>query len=316
MKIIFFGSDDFAAVHLQKLIDSPYEITACVTQPDKPKGRGMKMIISPIKACAEQHNIPVLQPVDFKDETILSELKHFEADLFVVIAYGQILPKTVLDIPKIFAVNVHGSLLPQYRGAAPINWAVINGDLYTGLSIIQMNTAMDAGDIIRNHKIGIHPSDTAETLRATMMTLGPELLMKALNDIQQDQHQLVTQEEHAISFAPKLTKELGCIDWNKSAEDIYNLVRGLQPRPGAYTFFKGQQLKIWSTVLSEEPCPDISPGCVIRADKQGLLVATGDGCLMIEEVQLQSSKRMASHNFVVGHPINAGFQFTTQSSES
>jgi len=211
MKIIFFGSDNFAAAHLQSLIDSNYQVVACVTQPDRPKGRGMKVVLSEIKECAEMHNIPILQPSTLKQDGLAEELKEFQSNVFIVIAYGRFLPTKILIIPPLGAINVHASLLPQYRGAAPINWAIINGEKETGLSIIKINEKMDAGDILAQRKIPISEDDTSMTLRAKMIKKGPSLLQQTLGDLSENRCTPVVQDHSKATFAPKLNKELGII---------------------------------------------------------------------------------------------------------
>ncbi len=313
MKIVFFGSDDFAQTHLDALVDSPYEVVACVTQPDRPRNRGMKMVVSPIKECAQKQDIPVLQPENIKDAGLIEALKNFEADLFVVISYGRILPADILNIPKLYAINVHGSFLPKYRGAAPINWVIINGEIETGLSIIKMNTAMDAGDILAQKTTVIFPEDTSITLRARMMQEGARFLLETMENIATITP--LKQDEKQVTIAPKLIKELGHIDWNKSAVEIHNLARGLLPWPGAYTFYEGKPLKILDTeVLKQHNQNFLQPGKVIEINKQGLIIATGNlkqtpGVCLVKEVQLAGSKRMDAASFVRGHHMQVGFQF-------
>ena len=247
MTLIFFGSDDFALVNLQRLISSPFPVVACVMRPDKPKGRGMKLAASPTKEFALKNKIPVLQPTDLNEASFIRELQKFQADIFVVIAYGKILPAEILKIPKFFCINVHGSLLPKYRGAAPINWAIINGDHTTGVTVIKMNEIMDAGEIINAQSMPMSDDDTAVTLRARMAQTSADLLVKTLQAIATKKFQLTKQDLSDVTYAPKLTKELGVINWKEDAAAIHNLVRGLLPWPGAFTFFEGKRLKILET---------------------------------------------------------------------
>jgi methionyl-tRNA formyltransferase len=307
MKIIFFGSDDFALIHLEALA-SEHEIVACVTQPDKPKGRGMHLVPSPIKEWALKNKKPVLQPDRIKDPDLLSQLKEFQADLFIVIAYGKILPSELLQIPKICAINVHASLLPKYRGAAPINWAIINGEKETGLTIMKMSAALDAGDIIVQEKIKIEDKDTAATLREKLMKLGAPLLLKALQSIT-NHKAWIEQDSKQMTYAPKLTKELGAIDWNKPAQDIHNLVRGLQPWPGAYTFFKGKLLKVLESVVMMQDVSSAKPGTVIEISDEGFVVAAAENALLIKKIHLEASKPMDALAFMRGHKIEIGFKF-------
>ena len=308
MKLIFFGSDDFAAVHLKALVASSHDVVACVTQPDRPKGRGMKVLFSPIKDIALEHKIPLLQPEHLKSEDIISRLKGYQADFFVVIAYGQILSTSVLSIPKFFAINVHTSLLPKYRGAAPINWAIINGDEESGVTIIKMNAALDAGEIVSQQKVKIDAQDTSVSLREKMMAQGPQVLLKTIEDLSRNHYTLKGQDAKFVTQAPKLTKELGKINWGQPARTIHNLVRGLLPWPGAYTDFKGKRLKVLVTDLLA--AKDVaSPGEIVSVNKQGIVVSTGSGNVLLKSVHLESSKPMDAYNFVIGHQLKKGFIF-------
>src|SRR3989338_1460401 len=217
MKLIFFGSDDFASAHLEHLIKCGYNIPACVTHPDRQKGRGMKDFFSPVKECALRHKITVLQPTDLKESSFIDDLKTYNVELFIVIAYGQILPSSIFKIPRLCALNVHASLLPRYRGAAPINWAIINGDKKTGLSIIKMNASLDAGDILAKEVINVAPKMTAIDLRLKMMDMGPPMLDRAIQSIKNKTAKFISQDSKGVTHAPKLTKELGAINWQKSA---------------------------------------------------------------------------------------------------
>lgn len=309
MKIVFWGSDDFAAAHLKALIDSRHEVAACVTQPDKPKGRGWKVSGPAVKQCAGEHKILLLQPTRLKDEAFLSQLRRLDSDLFVVVAYGQFLPAEVLAVPHRFAVNVHGSLLPKYRGAAPINWAVVNGERQTGISIMKISSVLDAGDVLDQEKIAIAPDDTAVTLRAKMSVTGPALLLKTMDAVEKNRHSLTPQAHEAATFAPKLTKELGRIRWDSKAEVIYNLVRGLLPWPAAYTFYQGKLLKILETEVIDKDFSLISSGEVTEMDKKGFVVAAAEGGLRIKKVHLEASRPMEAHDFVAGHKLEVGFRF-------
>lgn len=309
MKIVFWGSDDFATAHLRALTDSSHQVLACVTPPDKARGRGWKVSASPVKECARERKIPVLEPVDLKEKELLARLRGFESDLFVVIAYGRFLPAEVLAVPRIFTVNVHSSLLPQYRGAAPINWAVIRGERETGITIMTVVAKMDAGDIIAQEKMAIAQTDTAATLRARMMTSGPAFLLKTIGAIERGDHTLTPQDERKVTLAPKMTKELGHISWRAGAREIHNLVRGLLPWPTAYTFFQGKSLKVLESSVVEGDFSSFVPGEVVEVSKEGFVVATGEGGLWVREVHLEASKKMDAHSFTVGHKIKAGFKF-------
>lgn len=307
MKIVFFGSDDFAAAHFEYLVQHKYNVIGCVTQPDRPKGRGMKMILSPVKEIALNNKITVVQPDNLKSPAVTSELDAFKADLFVVIAYGRILPRKILELPKWMAVNVHGSLLPQYRGAAPINWAIINGETKTGLTIIKLNPQMDAGNIIAREEIPIGPQDTSVTLRADMIAKGCPLLIKTIDNIKGNKITLIRQDEARVTLAPKLTRELGVINWIKqSALEIHNLVRGLLPWPSAESTINGTTLKILKTEVLNGPHSQGAPGQVLMIEKQGITVATRSGALLIQELHPHSSKRMTADEFVRGYPVKLG----------
>ncbi len=305
MRIIFFGSDDFAAVHLKKLLESSHAIVGCVTQPDRPKGRGMKLVESPIKFTAVSKKIPLLQPQTLKDEAVLSQLKSLNADVFVVVAYGKILSEKTLSIPKIFCVNVHGSLLPKYRGAAPIHWAITSGDTETGVTVMKMSKILDAGEIILQARLAIDAQDTAGSLRERMAQLGAATLIEALEQIGKNTHSLRRQDLSLVSYAPKLTKELGHIEWKEPAQKIHNLVRGLQPWPGAYTSVGGKMLKILQTQVTVTTSP-LPPGTVIRIEKEGVEVATGQQALLILKVQPESGKSMDGRSFALGHKLAVG----------
>jgi methionyl-tRNA formyltransferase len=307
MKIVFFGSDDFAAAHLEALMGSACEVLGCVTQPDRPKGRGMKVVLSAVKERAQEHRIPVWQPEDLKDGPFVNELKKLRADLFVVIAYGQFLPPEIFHLPPLGAINVHASLLPKYRGAAPINWAIIRGEKETGISVIRINERMDAGDILAQSAIVIGPEDTAVTLRAKMIKLGPGVLLKTVRDIKKNSG--TKQEDRLATLAPKLTKELGAVQWAKPACDIARLVRGLLPWPSAYTFYKGKILKVLEAQVIGGHFPTVEPGTVLEMSKNGITVATGRGALIMKKVHFQDSKPMGAYDFVIGHDIKTGFRF-------
>ncbi|MCK5580976.1 MAG: methionyl-tRNA formyltransferase [Candidatus Omnitrophica bacterium] len=306
MRIVFFGSDDFAAVNLEKLIALKYDVVACVTQPDRPKGRGMKVRVSPIKQLARENNIEVSQPEDIKDNAFQDQLKSFDAGLFVVIAYGKILPAEVLDIPNICAINVHGSLLPKYRGAAPVNWAIIHGDIETGVSVIKMNEKMDAGDILWQERIAIEEEDTSATLRVKMARLSADALLRAIDSLEKGDCVMRVQDENQVSFAPKIMKDFGHIDWTQPAMDIHNLVRGLLPYPAAYTYYNNKRLKVLETCVRKKEDNLQREGEVIEITKEGVVVSCGKGALVLKRVHLESAKPMDAKSFVLGHKMTSG----------
>lgn len=309
MKIIFFGSDDFAVVQLEKLINSKHQVLACVTQPDKPQGRHLDIGVSPVKEFAAARKIPVLQPKTLKDGNSTALLKDFNADVFIVVAYGQILPSSILSLPKIFSLNIHGSLLPKYRGAAPINWAIINGDKLTGVTLIKMNEKMDAGEIISAEEMKIDEADTSVTLRLKMAKLAAALLLKTLDSIENKTYKLKKQDESAVILAPKLTKDLGFINWKKNPESVYNLIRGLLPWPGAYTYYCGKRLKILEAKPLTLEAGKFSGGEVVALGKDGFDVVAGKGIVRIAQVHLESSKPMSAKDFMAGHNLGIGFRF-------
>ena len=314
MRIVFFGSDDFAQVNLEALIHSRHQVLACVTQPNRAKARGWKVAPPIVKECALTYAIPVLQPLSLKEAHFIEQLQNYQADTFVVIAYGCFLPPEVLSLPRLLCINVHASLLPKYRGAAPIQWAIIQGEEWTGVSIIQMNTRMDAGDIITQEKVKIEPDDTAAALRSRMAALSAGLLMETLERIDQNDYRLFPQEESAVTLAPKLTKESGLILWEKSAREINNLVRGLHPWPTAYAYYQGKLLKILETsVLTNEESLQAVPGTILDVSSQGLKVAAGDGILLVRRVHPESSRAMDAASFALGHRVAPGGIFSSGS---
>ncbi len=311
MKITFFGSDDFAVKSLEALMGARHDVAACVTQPDMPRDRGLKVTASPVKIKALECHMPVLQPVGLKDKSFITQLRNYNSDVFVVVAYGKILPDEILKIPRICAVNVHGSLLPKYRGAAPVNWAIINGETETGISIIRINECMDAGDILAQVKVRIEKKDTAVTLREKMAETGADCLCQTIDSMRRHALQSIStaQNNKDATFAPKLTKDLGLIAWKKSAAEIHNLVRGLLPWPAAYTYYNGKLLKILETeVIAADPSRK-APGVVADISKNGLIVSTGRGDILIKKVHLQSANPMDAGSFVAGHKIMAGYHF-------
>ncbi len=308
MKIIFFGSDDFAAENLRQLLAQGFCVVGCVTQPDRPSGRGLQIVVSPIKQIAQENHIPVFQPENLKDTKFLEHLQSLAADLFVVIAYGKILPSSVLKIPKIFCINVHGSLLPKYRGAAPVNWAIISGERETGFSLIKISPQMDAGEIIVQEKISILDDETAQSLRLRMAQASALCLCRTIPEIADGKFLLTPQDENQVTFAPKLSKELGRIDWQKSAKDIHNLVRGLLPWPGAFASYQGKVVKILKTAVVPQEFSQ-TPGTILSVTKDGIVVATGKDGLLLKEVHPQSAKPMSAHAFAVGQRLKVAAVF-------
>jgi methionyl-tRNA formyltransferase len=305
LRIIFMGTPDFAAAILQALIDGPDEVVALVTQPDRAKGRGKKLSPPPAKVLAEAADIPVLQPSKIKTEEFRNGLLTYRPDLIVVAAYGRILPKALLELAPMGCINVHGSLLPQYRGAAPIQWSVLNGDEETGVTIIQMNEGMDTGDILLKATIKTEPDETAGSLFDKLAVLGSATLLKAIKGLQDGTLIPVAQDHVLATVAPMLKKDDGLIDWHKDAKNIECLIRGLDPWPTAYCFLNSKRLRLFGPEVLHKDS-DAQPGTVLQADKRGIFVACGNNTLVIKEIQPEGKKRMPVESFLCGHPIAAG----------
>ncbi|MCX5680015.1 MAG: methionyl-tRNA formyltransferase [Candidatus Omnitrophica bacterium] len=310
MKIVFFGTSEFAIPALKVLLDSKHEVVAVVTQPDSKKGRALKLSVPPVKVAASSYAIPAYQPIDASSPESTEYLKGLGADLFVVVSFGQILKVNILNIPKIFAVNVHGSLLPKWRGAAPTNWAIIDGERSTGITVIKMNARMDEGDIILKEEIGIDREDTNISLSEKLSELGASALMMAINLIEAKGNGLsfTKQQPSLVTYARKLKKSDGLINWNESAVIIHNKVRGLLPWPGAYTGYKGKVLKVLKTELVDEVFPERAPGEVVTASAaDGIVVKTGSGAISIRYLQPEGKKEMDSGSFLLGYRISKGY---------
>lgn len=310
MNILFMGTPDFAKESLEAIYNAKYNIIGVVTNPDRPKGRGMKMLASPVKEFALEKNIPVFQPLKVRKNTeFIEKIKELKPDVICVVAYGKILPKEILDIPQFGCINVHGSLLPKYRGAAPIQWAVINGDKETGITTMYMDVGMDTGDMILKEKVSIGENETTGELWNRLSKIGGELLVKTLKLIEKGNAPRTKQGED-YTIAPMLDKEMSKIDWeNKTAEQIKNLIRGLNPIMGAYTFVNGKKLKIWKAQIVEEnkiltSDNKIKNGDIILADaKQGLFFKAKDGILEAIEIQAENCKRMNAKDFLRGNKL-------------
>jgi len=305
MNIIFFGSGKFAVSSLRALAVAGYHISCVVTQPDRQKGRGLHLEATAVKTVASEYNLQVYQPEDINTDEVTKFLKSLNSDLFVVVSYGQILSEEVLNIPGIFAINAHASLLPKYRGAAPINWAIIKGEKTTGVSIIKMAKKMDAGPIIVQKSLEIEEADTSLTLENKLSELAWQTVIDSLLSIANNNYKLTPQDENRATLAPKLKKEDGLIDWNKSAQEICNLIRGVINWPGAFTYYKGKLLKIYKArvcLLASLPVSQFA-GEIISASKENILVATGKDSLEILELQLEGKRRMKVAEFISGHKI-------------
>lgn len=308
MKIVFFGSSNFAVPSLKALIASRHKIKCAVTQPDRQKGRGLHLQGTPVKTMSLESGLKIYQPEKINSGQVIEFLGGLGADLFVVSAYGQILSQEILDVPKEFCVNTHASLLPKYRGASPINWALINGETTTGITITKMTKGLDAGPIIMSKAIGIEESDTFHTLEEKLSQLAAYLLLDSLDDIENKSYKLMQQDEKNASLAPKLRKNDGLIDWAKHAQDIYNLIRGCLGWPCAFTYYKDKILKIYkSSVSPSQSFSDAnSPGKIVNVSKDGITVSCGRASLIIEELQLEGKRRMNAAEFIAGHKICIG----------
>lgn len=310
MKVVFMGTPDFAVGALQSIIKAGHEVTAVVTQPDKPKGRGKEVQISPVKACALEHDIPVFQPVKIKTEESVAALREYEADIFVVAAFGQILSKEILDMPRYGCVNIHASLLPKYRGAAPIQWAVIDGEEESGVTIMQMNEGLDTGDILMQEIVKLDVKETGESLFDKLAVCGADLIVKALEEIEKGSLTPVKQDDSKSTYAKMLRKEFGRLDFSQDAIVLERKIRGLNSWPSAYTLFKGKTLKIWDADVIEKNSMSINTyGEVCEVGKDSFSIQTGNGILKIKEVQLEGKKRMDVSAFLLGYQIGKGMVF-------
>ncbi len=327
MKVVFMGTPDFAVGALEAIIGAGHQVTAVVTQPDKPKGRGKEVQMSPVKACALSHDIPVFQPVKIKEAQAVETLRSYQADIFVVAAFGQILSEEILTMPKFGCVNIHASLLPKYRGAGPIQWAIINGEKITGVTIMQMDKGLDTGDMLCKTEVAIAPDETADTLHDKLAAAGARLIVEALVNIEAGEVTPVKQNDEESCYAKMLTKAMGKIDWRMEAQKLDCLIRGLISWPGASAVFREKTLKIWKEeVVPEHEFAGIAtaagngvpaqgnaaaagneaPGTVVRVEKDAFYVQTGHGILKILEVQPEGKKRMAVKDFLLGYPMKAG----------
>lgn len=306
MNIVFMGTPDFAVPTLQMLIDEGHTISAVVTQPDRPKGRGNKETMPPVKELAVKYGLTVYQPDRIKDnETFYNDIKALNPDVMVVVAYGKILPETILNIPTLGCINIHGSLLPAYRGAAPIQWSIIDGQAETGVTIMYMDKGMDTGDMLLKRAMPIAKDDTYMTLHDKMKVVGAEALKEAMPTIISGGTTRQKQDDTVATYAPVIQKTLGEVNWSKPATAIDCLVRGVNPWPVAYTFYEGQVFKIWECVLTHETV-DAAPGTIVAVDKQGIHVQTGEGTLCITSLQAPNKKRMPVCEYIKGNTIEEG----------
>lgn len=305
MKIIYMGTPDFAVAPLEAILQAGHQVTAVVTQPDKQKGRGKEVQMTPVKECAIKHGIPVLQPVRIREPEAIAELQRYPADIFVVAAFGQLLTEEILNMPRFGCINIHASLLPAYRGAAPIQWVIINGEIKTGVTIQQMAKGLDTGDMLFKKEVAIEAKETGESLHDKLMAAGAELIVEALSEIEKGNVRPEKQDEALSCYAKKLTKSMGLIDWSKDAVSIERLIRGLNSWPSAYTMYNGKTLKIWEADVAASENGE-KPGTVLAVAKDSFDVATGEGILKVKSLQLEGKKRMSVKDFLLGYEVVKG----------
>jgi methionyl-tRNA formyltransferase len=304
MKIVFMGTPDFAVPCLQALIDNKHEIVGVVTQPDRAKGRGNKLTPPPVKVLAQQYNIPVFQPEKVKTPEFVESLRELAPEVIIVVAFGQILSQAILDIPPKGCINVHGSLLPKYRGAGPIQWSIINGDKTTGVTTMYMDKGLDTGDMIQMREFEILENETAQELHDKMSIIGAEVLIETLQLIEAGKATRTPQNHAQNTYAPMLDKTTGKIDWSKSAVEIYNLIRGTYPWPGAYSSYMGKNFKIFSSEIYEENKVSAEFGKISELGNDYIMISCGKGFIKIRELQFENEKRMSVEAYLRGHNID------------
>ena len=315
MRIIFMGTPEFAVPVLESLINSRHEVVAVVTQPDRPKGRGKNMQFSPVKECALAHNIPVMQPVNVSVPEVIDELRAYEPELIVVVAFGQFVTKKIREMPKYGCINVHASLLPKYRGAGPIQWAVINGEKESGVTTMYMCREIDKGDMLLKDTVTLDPKETGDSLHDKLSMMGGPLLLKTIDQLEDGSAVRIPQCEEESTYAPKLEKTMGNIDWTMDADRIERLVRGLNSWPGTFTKIHGKTVKIWDCdVVRQETLTEnqaaATPGTVIVSEKDKLIVKAGNGALSLRMLQPEGKKNMTVDAYLRGYPIAQGELFT------
>ncbi|MGG3311663.1 methionyl-tRNA formyltransferase [Paenibacillus lautus] len=313
MNIVFMGTPAFAVPSLEMLIAKGYSIAAVVTQPDRPQGRKKVLTPTPVKEAALRHGIPVLQPQRLRNPEAVAELARYKPDLIVTAAYGQILPKSVLDMPSLGCLNVHGSLLPAYRGGAPIQRSIINGESVTGITLMYMAEGLDTGDMIARTEVPIEDDDTAGTMFEKLSQAGAELLLRELPRLVKGKVEAEPQDEMKATYAPNLTRDDEKIDWNRTSREIYNQIRGLVPFSGGFTLWNGEVFKVWAAAKpdsAQKPSGDAQPGTVLELHEKGIIVKTGDGALTLLRVQPSGKKAMDAAQFVRGTSLTAGTVLT------
>lgn len=303
MRIVFMGTPEFAVPCLARLLEDGHEIAGVFTQADKPKGRGYKLAPPPVKELALSRQLPVYQPLKMRDGEALGILQKLKPELIVVVAYGKILPKEILELPPYGCVNVHGSLLPKYRGAAPIQWSVLNGDPVAGVTTMYMAEGLDTGDMILKRETPVQPEETSGELYQRLSLIGAEVLSETVDKISQGIAPRVPQEDALSSYAPMLDKEMAKIPWDKTADEVHNLIRGMNPWPIAHTSLRGELLKVYRSSLA---AGSGEPGTILNTTKSGLVVACGEGAVELTELQAQGGKRMRAVDYLRGHPVENG----------
>ena len=309
MRVIFMGTPDFAVASLEALLRE-HEVLAVITQPDKPKGRGKKLAFSPVKEYALAHGLAVLQPERVKAPEFVEELRKYNAELIAVTAFGQILPEEILNMPEYGCINVHGSLLPKYRGAAPMQRAIIDGETVTGITTMFMAKGMDTGDMLLKTEVEIAPEDNFEMLHDKMAAVGASLLLETIAGLESGMIQRIPQKEEDATYAPMIDKETGHISWEKGGQEIINLMRGLTPGPGAYTLYEGEPLKLFRAEAENGAFPDAEFGEIVEVTKQAFAVKCGDGVLWVRELQARGGKRMSADAYLRGHEMKEGVLLT------
>lgn len=307
MKIVYMGTPDFAVPALAALAESGYEVAGVVTQPDKPKGRSKTLVPTPVKEEALKYGIPVYQPKKVREPEFVETLKEIGSDIIIVAAFGQIIPKEILDMPEFGCINIHASLLPKYRGAAPIQQAVINGDKEAGVTIMKMGIGLDTGDMISQASVPLAEDETGGSLFDRLADLGADLLVKTLPSIFDRTAVYEPQpEESPTPYVGMITKQMGLLDFHKDAEELERLIRGMDPWPSAYTFLNGKSLKVWKAAVEQKVSGSEEPGTIVNTDKEGIHVACGQDRLVLKEIQLEGKKRMDAAAFLRGYPIETG----------
>ena len=314
MRIVFMGTPDFSVPALEALVEGGHEVVAAITQPDKPKGRGKAVLMTPVKEKAMELGIPVYQPVKVREPEFVEKLRQMEPDAIVVVAFGQILPKSILEIPRYGCVNIHASLLPKYRGAAPIQWAVIDGERESGVTTMFMNEGLDTGDMLEKEAVTLDPKETGGSLHDKLSAIGGRLILSTLKGLEDGTLKGTPQTDEGTCYAKMLKKSRGDIDWTMDAAAIERLIRGLNPWPSAYTCLHGKTLKIWDGDVLEREY-GVEPGTVAEVAKDRLVVQTGQGSLAIRSLQLEGKKRMDAGDFLRGYAVEAGTRLERRAEE-